>query len=51
MRVRRHYHQSDETGIDLAPMERTLPVMNLLAFRAMTLARLPRDGGRKKHEG
>ena len=29
MRVRRHVHQADETGIDLAPMERISSVMNL----------------------
>ena len=30
MRVRRHAPQQEETGIDLAPMERTSMVMNLL---------------------
>ena len=29
MRIRRHAPQQEETGIDLAPKQRTLPVMNL----------------------
>ncbi|MGH8462252.1 MAG: hypothetical protein ACRESS_11655 [Stenotrophobium sp.] len=30
MRIRRHAPHQDETGIDLAPMQRTSPFMNLL---------------------
>ena len=42
MRVRRHYHQSDETGIDLAPMLDF--VMNLLIFFIITAAFINESG-------